>query len=209
MTEDPQQPERAVADADLTDVPAFPRPVLPYDSLRMQAETDQRFARYAGYALLILIAVGVFALAYGGLPPGAHAIVLFAVMLAVAIVVIVNIPRTPAPHADPHELELPIPRRTPDDRVLDYGRPAERHVVAQTARIAGGFGLLLLGGVLGIAAMLGLGAMTRNPEIAICGPVLAGVILLFVRGARPFGVGLILSPALAFMIVFAICAGFR
>lgn len=189
--------------------PEEPRAVLPYADFDSQVRHDNFVTRWLTYAMIVLIVVGLVALIYGGLPNELHAFVLFGVMVAVSVVVIVSIPRRSTD--DTVSWEPPVARRRlrEDDRVLDYGRPPERRTARKVARVAGGFGLFIAGGVLGIGSMLGLLALTHDPEISICGPVLAGVVLLFIPSVRTLAAGVVLSPVLAFMIVFAICAGFR
>ncbi len=195
MTDSPQQPEP-------------PKPVLPLGTLA-QAEGDSRVGRFVIFGLFILIIVGLVAVVHGGLPAGMNAIVFFVVMLAVAIAVIMSIPRNSAHESFAVDNPSTIVQRSATDRILEYGRPPARHTARKVARAVGGFGLFIVGGVVGIGAMLGLASLTRDPMISICGPVLIGVVLLFIPGVRTFAAGLVLSPALAFMIVFAICAGFR
>src|SRR5690349_19848927 len=99
--------------------------------------------------MVILAIVGLFALAHGGLPSRAQALICFVVLIAVIVAVAAGAPRRRSVwEHDVIETDYPIERNvTAPNRVLDYGRPVESHTAL---KVAGGFFLFICGAIVGL-----------------------------------------------------------
>jgi hypothetical protein len=192
----------------MSEDPEHTRPVLPDVTTEAEAAHDSLITRWLIYAMIILAAAGLFALLYGGLPSNAQTLVFFVVLIAVIVAVAMSAPRRRSVWQDDgFESEYALPQGTPESsRVLDYERPVHAH---STRKVAGGILLFICGAVIGLFSVVGVTVATGNPAYGIGGPVAVGLLLLALRGIRSFAIGLIFSPALLFLIIFAICGGFR